>query len=134
MINCGPRCDVLYFFAHRVPQFIIKFHKFSIKLCTLRFLAAQARWKPGTGYEILAPGYKFCGWQFETPGYTRNLGGLRGLSYQSYTCHIFFLVSSNCHIQNGVQVIIGLKFKIRNVFSVIMLRHIIIYKKSLRIK
>ena len=56
MINCGPRCAVLYFFAHRVPQFIIGFHKFS------------------SGYEILAPGYIFRVGQFETPGYTRTLG------------------------------------------------------------
>ena len=42
-VNYGPRCAVLYFFAHRVPEFIIGFHKFS------------------SGYEILAPGYKFRG-------------------------------------------------------------------------
>ena len=63
MINCGPRCAVFYFFAHQVPQFIIGFHKFSL------------------GYEILAAGYKFHGCQFETPGYTRTVGGQRGLSY-----------------------------------------------------
>jgi len=63
MINSGPRCAVLYFFAHRVPQFIIGFHKFS------------------SGYAILVPGYKFRGCQFEIPGYTRTAGGRRGLSY-----------------------------------------------------
>ena len=63
MKNCGPRCAVLYFFPHRVPQFIIGCHKFS------------------SGYEILAPGYKFRRWQFETPGYTRTVGGRRGLAY-----------------------------------------------------
>ena len=33
------------------------------------------------GYAMLVPGYKFHGWHFESPGYTRTVGGLRGLSY-----------------------------------------------------
>ena len=35
--------------------------------------------KFSSGYAILAPGYKFRGWQFEKPGYTRTVGGQRGL-------------------------------------------------------
>ena len=54
---------MLYFFTDRVPQFIIGLHKFS------------------SGYAILALGYKFRGWQFETPGYTHTVGGRRVLSY-----------------------------------------------------
>ena len=33
------------------------------------------------GYAILVPGYKFRGCQFEILGYTRTVGGQRGLSY-----------------------------------------------------
>ena len=69
MINCGPRCAMLYFFAHWVPQFIIGFQKIS------------------SGYEILAPGYKFRGWQFESPGYTRTLGA-------GVVCHILDFLCS----------------------------------------
>ena len=29
----------------------------------------------------LSTGYKFCGWQFEAPGYTHTVGGQHGLSY-----------------------------------------------------
>ena len=43
MINCVTRCAVLYFFAHRAPQFIIRLHKFS------------------SGYAILAPGTDVAG-------------------------------------------------------------------------
>ena len=34
-----------------------------------------------SGYAILVPGYKFRGWQLETLGYTRTIGGRRGMSY-----------------------------------------------------
>ena len=54
MINYVTQCAMLYFFTHRVPQFTIGLQKFS------------------SGYAILAPGYKFRGWQFETPGYTHT--------------------------------------------------------------
>ena len=59
-------CRVVLY-SHRVPPFIIGFHKFS------------------SGYAILAPGYKFRGRQFETTGYARTLGGRRG---QITTCSL----------------------------------------------
>ena len=43
-------------------------------------------------------------------------------------CLFIFLVLSNFHFQKGVQVIIGLKLKIRIMSSVTMLKHNIIYK------
>ena len=76
MINCVTWCAMLYFFTHRVPQFIIGLHNFS------------------SGYAILALGYKFRGWQFETPGYTHTVGGRRGLSY--VCIEIFILLIITC--------------------------------------
>ena len=49
--------------VQRGPEFINGLHNFS------------------SGYAILVPGYKFRGCQFEIPGYTRTIGGRRGLSY-----------------------------------------------------
>ena len=49
---------------HRVTQFYHRVIQFS------------------SGYAILVPGYKFRGCQFEIPGYTRTVGGRRGLSYK----------------------------------------------------
>ena len=44
---------------------------------------------------------------------------------------LFSTISSILHIQKGVQVIIGLKLNIRNMFSVTMLKHIHFYIKGL---
>ena len=46
-------------------------------------------------------------------------------------CCIIFLFFSNFHIQKGVQIIIGIKLKIRIMSSVSMLKHNIIYKRCL---
>ena len=46
-------------------------------------------------------------------------------------CRFTFLGFSNFYIQKGVQVIIGLKLKIRIMSSVTMLKHNIIYTRCL---
>ena len=57
-----------YNMAHRVTHFIIGLHNLSSGYTIL-----------SSGYTILVPGYKFRSWQFEIQGYTRTVGGRRGL-------------------------------------------------------
>ena len=63
--------------------------------------------------------------------YTTLVYWAEGVGVVYGVCRIIFLVFSNFHIEKGVQIIKGLKLKIRIMSSVTMLNHNIIYKRCL---
>ena len=102
MINCGARWAKKCNIAPREAQFIIGLHNFIIGLHNF-----------SSGYAILVPGYKFRGWQFLIPGYTRTVRGRRRLSYvfRKFGDDITSLIQFDSIAWVKIQKLIGEKYR-----------------------